>query len=255
MKTKIIIYALFVSLSVFAQSDFEQLQLQYEQAEAQYQEIYTKNSTEIENLKVKQNQLLDELGQKEEEIETAKSIKAKKLNKQIENLAAEVAQIGYRIKKYENEIEKAQARRDSLQLEIHKQQESIREEISTVNVNENESIGLSEEPELEGDEEDELYALDYSEEVTEGDEKSSQSTDDDPIGTILFAIGVIILFIIIARLKTKRCPYCGKKGTLTPLGDTRKYQYDTKGNVTRTGVLKRYKCSHCGRHVVKLEWG
>ena len=245
MKTKILFCTLFVCLSIFAQSDFDLLKQQYEQAEEQYREIYTKNRTEIENLKVKQSQLTEVLSQKEEEIKTAKSLKAKKLNKQIDNLVAEVSQLEFQIKEYEREIEKATAIKDSLQLEIHKQQESVSEEITPIEkVYDPESVVLSEEPELE--------CLDKVREENNASPKSIE--DDDPIGTILFVIGLFVLFVIIARIKTERCPYCKKKGTLKSLGDTRKYQYDEKGNVTRTGVLKRYKCKHCGNYVEKLKW-
>ncbi len=111
MKKVILFFALFVCISVFAQSDLEQLQLQYEQAEEQYQDLYTENSTLIKDLKERQNQLLEEIRLKEEEIETAKSIKAKKLNKQIENLSAKVAQFEYQIENYEKRNRKSSSKK------------------------------------------------------------------------------------------------------------------------------------------------
>ena len=253
MKTKVLFCTLFVCLCVFAQSDFERLKQQYEQSEEQYQEIHTKDSTEIANLKVKLILLTEELNQKEEERETAKSIKAKKLDKQIGNLVAEVSQLEVQIKEYENEIEKALSVKDSLLLAMNNVLERTSEDTSSIEiVDEKEDIkSPSEEPKLEDlEEKDELC----SEAVIEVDSTSSEPVDDDPVGTLLFVIGLIVIVVIIARIKTERCPYCGKKGSLKSIGDTRKYQYDENGNVTRKGVLKRYKCNHCGKYVEKLKW-
>ncbi len=146
-----------------------------------------------------------------------------------------------------------------MKLEINKQQENNRIEASVEeNVDENENVELIVDVESRESLEQggKLYVQDISDESKEENNASSKSSeeDDDPVGTILFAIGVIVLLVIIGLIKRERCPYCGKKGTLSSLGDTRKYQYDEKGNVTRTGVLKRYKCKHCGNYVEKLKW-
>ena len=276
MKKKIIFIALCVCISIFAQSDFEQLnlQIQCEQAAEMYNKIYAINSVEIENIRIQQDHLFEELHQAEQELTTANSTKAKKLNKRIESLTTEILKNEYQIKAFEEEIEKAQTRKDSLQLEFIKQQKSINEEVSHAgNINENDNVDLSGYVEVEdydeedSDEEENAYeengynAQDIADKKIAGEHYSTTSSpkkeeaNDDPIGTALFALGVIVLFVVVVWIKRERCPYCGKKGTLKSLGDTRKYQYDEKGNVTRTGVLKRYKCNHCGHYVEKLKWG
>lgn len=222
------------------------------------------DTKEIEKLQKQREELSIKLQQKESKLETAKPIAAKRLSKQIDKITEQVALLDSQIYTLQEERLKIYLQQEVTESSIQPEDEMASQkhlDVSRANESEDDTSDITELPEI-------LQPKDFSEadfearkEETikedishESQEATSAKEDDDPVGTTLFAIGVAFLLFIILLLKRERCPHCGKKGTLKSLGDTRKYQYDERGNVTRTGVLKRYKCSHCGNYVEKIKW-
>ena len=211
----------------------------------------------IEKLQKQREELVIKLQQKESELETAKPITAKRISKQIDKLAEQIASLDSQINLLDDDSnvtnveESKEELPDIVELPEILQPKDYSEEAIIVSEHEQNEV-------VNTEQKDTTLLEEKPKEEISNDTTSSTSNkdeeDDDPVGTILFAIGVAILLFIIWLFKRERCPHCGKKGTLKSIGDTRKYQYDEKGNVTRKGVLKRYKCSHCGQYVEKLKW-
>lgn len=215
------------------------------------------SAKQVEELQRQREELVIKLQQKESELETAKPIAVKRINKQVNKLEEQIASLDSQINLLEHNtnvtnVEKTKEElpddaelSEVLQPKDYSEEAIITRELEqndVVNTEQQDITPLKEEPQEE-------ISNDTTSSTSNEDEE-----DDDPVGTTLFAIGVAILLFIIWLFKRERCPHCGKKGTLRSSGDTRKYQYDEKGNVTRTGVLKRYKCSHCGQYVEKIKW-
>ena len=263
--TILISFILFISTAyLFGQSETNHVLLQYRQAATQYYDISAKNTKEIENLKTKRSELSDKLQQAETKLATAKPVAAKRISKQVEQLTEEVNQLDVQISALEGEIERAQKQKNSLKIiydSIEAADKQKEEELAVAAKEvEEDSVDLSETFEIEEDTaalEIETDDYDEEEELKANTQNSSSAKDKEEGYTALFTLFVILIGIIISLIrvfKREKCPYCGKKGTLASLGDTRKYQYDENGKVTRTGVLKHYKCSNCGKHVDKIKW-
>ena len=220
------------------------------------------DTKKIEKLLKQREELALKLQQKESALESARPLEVKRISKQIDKLAKQVENLDSQISLLEEEtnvthVEETKVEQPDIpELPEILQPTDYSEEAIITGEHEQNGVVDTERTDRTLSKEEKNNDVKEQKKEISGDTttSSSKEEDDDPVGTILFAIGVVILFYIIGLITRERCPHCGKKGKLKSLGDTRKYQYDEKGNVTRKGVLKRYKCSHCGQYVEKIKW-
>ena len=247
----ILLLFLISSVSTYANITLEELEIardNYQQALKSNQTIKSEHSDAISQLEAQKALLQEQLELNNSEYAELKpkSIKAKKSSKQITKIEEDISSISAQIERMQQEITESNQSLEGAKFHF----DNLRQQYEAEQL-ENETI-LDETSSIEQNDEIEEPETEIINDTTTSSNESEE--DDDPVGTILFAVGVVIFFYIIGLITRERCPHCGKKGKLKSLGDTRKYQYDEKGNVTRTGVLKRYKCSHCGQYVEKIKW-
>lgn len=96
----------------------------------------------------------------------------------------------------------------------------------------------------------------YSETKSNIKSASSTSSDDNNLPA-WFWISLIVLGAIMGWRNFKRkhhCPNCGKWFTLESEGDTRKWEHNSSGDITKRGAMKHYRCTNCGHPVQFIEW-
>lgn len=72
-----------------------------------------------------------------------------------------------------------------------------------------------------------------------------------------FLYGILIIAVILTWFdfrKKHHCPHCGKWFTLESEGDTRVWEHDYNGKISKRGARKKYICTNCGHKVQFIEW-
>lgn len=137
---------------------------------------------------------------------------------------------------------------------------------STVSTSEQSVVDIQDEADAPVMSED-LQPVDHSSDAVACEEEapaSSSSTNNQPTSKdggdgfkLLLILGLFILGIILGWLDFKKkhhCPNCGKWFTMESEGDTRVWDHDSRGNITKRGARKRYRCSSCGHETRFIEW-
>ena len=96
---------------------------------------------------------------------------------------------------------------------------------------------------------------DYQTSSSSDGAKQTSSTDGK-LPPWLFWVGIIFLGICawFEFRKRHRCPHCGKWFTLESEGDTRVWDHDSRGKISKRGVRKKYRCSNCKQSVQFIQW-
>lgn len=102
----------------------------------------------------------------------------------------------------------------------------------------------------------ESTTISSSQDKTESYGSATSSNEDNKVTAWSLGL-IVVLCIILGWFDFRRkhhCPKCGKWFTLDSEGDTRVWEHDLQGKVSKRGARKKYRCSNCGHKVEFIEW-